>query len=78
MNTILAGAVMAMAVFERAAILVERPQPTTLVNGARWLASYPARGLAAAVCHAVGVAPPRVGSRSMWVVAYRAADDDGG
>ncbi len=73
----LAGPVMMMAGFKRPAILDERPEATTLVNGARWLASYQAMSLDAAVCHAVGIAPPRVWSRFKWVVAHRPADDNG-
>lgn len=78
MTANLASAVMAMTGFERVVILDERPQPTTLMNSARWLASYLATGLAAGACHAFGIAPPRVWSRSMWVVAYRPTDDNSG
>jgi 2-polyprenyl-3-methyl-5-hydroxy-6-metoxy-1,4-benzoquinol methylase len=71
MTSNLAVAVMAMVGFERVAILDERPRPTSPLNAARWLVSGVATAVAATLCHAVGVAPPRVWTRSMWVVCYR-------
>lgn len=74
MTSNLAVAVMAMVGFERVAILDERPQPTDALGTVRWLVSGVAMTAAAAACHAIGLAPPRVWSRSMWVLGYRPTD----
>jgi 2-polyprenyl-3-methyl-5-hydroxy-6-metoxy-1,4-benzoquinol methylase len=78
MTSNLAVAVMAMVGFERVAILDERPRPTGAVNAARWLISGVATAAAATLCHAVGVAPPRVWTRSMWIVGYRPVEGRSG
>lgn len=67
-----------MVGFERVAVLDEHPQPTGSVNAARWLVSGVATAVAATLCHAVGVAPPRVWARFMWVVGYRPGESCGG
>jgi len=66
--------VLQMQNFERVEILDERPQAYNVVNTLRWLAFYPARALASALCLALGLMPPAVWSRSMWGVGYKPCD----
>lgn len=66
-------AILGMVGFERVAILDERPRRTSLKGALATLAFYPARAAASLFCLALGLDPPRVWSRSMWGVGYKAA-----
>jgi len=65
-------AVLEMMGFNHVAILDERPQPYNLVNTLRAAVFVAARACASAAVFALGLTPPRVWSRSMWGVGYKA------
>lgn len=70
--TLTAGAaetLLAAIGFSRVHVLDERPLPTGVVGAARWAVFHVARVFSCAWCIAMGLRPPRVWSRSMWVVA---------
>jgi len=60
-----------MVGFDRVSVLDERPQPTGSLDTLRWLCFFPARLIANLFCIALGLRPPRIWSRSMFVVAYK-------
>jgi cyclopropane fatty-acyl-phospholipid synthase-like methyltransferase len=64
--------VLEMSGFVRVSILDERPQAHSLVSGLRAAVFTPARLVASAAVVALGLTPPRVWSRSMWGVGYKA------
>jgi len=65
-------AVLEMMGFNRVVVLDERPQPYNPVNTVRAALFVAARACASAAVFALGLSPPRIWSRSMWGIGYKA------
>lgn len=57
--------------FDPVIVLDERPQPTSLLEFIRWIVFFPAKGLASAMCMALGMRPPAIWTRSMISIGYK-------